>query len=102
MTDDTGNTPQPEASNSEDTAELSLLEKLSSERRESILEVREHHGQFGLWVDAAQAYDLLLELRDHFDFDVLTDVTAVDYLNKGFRQIGGERSVEGVFVEAGG
>ncbi len=41
----------------------------------------EYRGQHRVVVEAAAAQELLAALRDEFDFDLLVDLTCVDYLN---------------------
>lgn len=60
---------------------LPLERALPADLRETILEVREHHGQYGVCVHGDDAHRLLEHLRDEQGFRVLTDVTAVDRLN---------------------
>ena len=40
----------------------------------------EFQGQLRLTIDAAASFEILKALRDHCGFDMLVDVTAVDYL----------------------
>ncbi len=47
----------------------------------TLVDKSEYRGQHRVVVEAASAYDLLAALRDAFDFDLLVDVTCVDYLN---------------------
>lgn len=48
------------------------------------VEIYEHRGQFSLIVNSDFLFDLALELRDNpeTDFDMLTDITAIDWLGK--------------------
>ncbi len=59
-----------------------IMVALGEPWRQRILEVRELHGQYGLCVTGENAHELLRELRDRHGFHILTDVTAVDFLNK--------------------
>jgi len=51
------------------------------EEQFTLVSKSEYRSQHRVVVEAAVAYDLLAALRDTFDFDLLVDVTCVDYLN---------------------
>ncbi len=59
-----------------------VIDALPPPLRSALQEIRTHERQTALVVDRARAHSLLEELRDRHGFDVLVDVTAVDYLNR--------------------
>lgn len=58
-----------------------LLEKLKTRFGERMLDVSEYHGNNRLVVPADQAYAVLEFLKQDCGFDLLSDVTCVDYLH---------------------
>ncbi|MEE8143030.1 MAG: NADH-quinone oxidoreductase subunit C [Planctomycetota bacterium] len=64
------------------SAVAALLAAIPAELRENILGEKTHHGQSALYVPRESAYPLLEHLRDAQGFQVLVDVTAVDFLNQ--------------------
>ena len=86
MTDsqpDAGNAAeQPSDAISSDPMAHEIVDQLPANLRDSVLQVVTHEGQTGIFTDRDSAHALLQELRDQHGYDVLTDVTAVDYLNK--------------------
>jgi len=57
----------------------SIIEKLAKEH--GPLETSEYRGQTRVVATRDQLFDLLRSLKETFDFDLLVDVTCVDYLN---------------------
>ena len=59
------------------------IETIKAKFADQVLGVGTHAGQ--AWVDVKRdrIVDILTALRDECGFDMLTDVTAVDYLNQG-------------------
>ena len=54
-----------------------------------LVEVREAHGETTLVVDPARLVEACLHLRDELGFNVLSDITPVDYLNWANRGVSG-------------
>ena len=59
------------------------LDKLKEKFTDQVLEIREHAGQRFAHVRRDRVLELLRVLRDEDGFNMLTDLTAVDYLNQG-------------------
>jgi len=59
------------------------IETLKTKFADQVLGVGSHAGQAWLDVKRDRIVDLLRTLRDELGFDMLTDLTAVDYLNQG-------------------
>jgi len=59
------------------------IETLKGKFGDQLLGVGTHAGQ--AWVDVTRdrIVDILKSLRDDYGYDMLTDITAVDYLNQG-------------------
>ena len=64
----------------------SVIADLEPALRDKLLDIRTYQRQTGLYVIRELAHPLLRHLRDRHDFEVLVDVTAVDYLNKDTRE----------------
>jgi NADH-quinone oxidoreductase subunit C len=62
---------------------MDAIDRLKEKFADQVLEVREHAGQRCAHVRRDRILELLRFLRDECAFDVLTDLTAVDYLNQG-------------------
>lgn len=62
------------------------IETLKTKFGDQVLGVGTHAGQ--AWVDVKRdrVLDLLKTLRDECGYDMLTDITAVDYLNQGMAE----------------
>jgi NADH-quinone oxidoreductase subunit C len=59
------------------------IEKVKERFADQVLAVREHAGQRWVEVRRDRILEILRLLRDECGFDMLTDLTAVDYLNQG-------------------
>jgi NADH-quinone oxidoreductase subunit C len=59
------------------------IETVTTQFADQVLGVLEHAGQKYVHVKRDRIVDLLRTLRDTCGFDMLTDLTAVDYLNQG-------------------
>ena len=62
---------------------MDAIDKAAAAFGDQVLGIGEHAGQRFLNVKRDRIKDLLRLLRDQEGFDVLTDLTAVDYLNQG-------------------
>ncbi len=62
--------------------ESSALRGLIDEFRDSVQHTHAHRGDVTALIDAARIEDALRFLRDELGFDMLTDLTAVDYLGE--------------------
>ena len=62
------------------------IETLKGKFADHMLGVGTHAGQ--AWVDVKRdgMVDILKSLRDEYGYDMLTDITAVDYLNQGMSE----------------
>jgi NADH-quinone oxidoreductase subunit C len=58
------------------------LKRLIAELRDAVRQTHAHRGDATALVDAARIERVLRFLRDELDFDMLTDLTAVDYLGE--------------------
>jgi NADH-quinone oxidoreductase subunit C len=59
------------------------IETVKAKFAEQVLGVGTHAGQAWVDVKRERAVDILRTLRDECGFDMLSDITAVDYLNQG-------------------
>jgi NADH-quinone oxidoreductase subunit C len=62
---------------------MDAIDKAAAAFGDQVLGIGEHAGQRFLNVKRERIVDILRLLRDQEGFDVLLDVTAVDYLNQG-------------------
>ena len=62
---------------------MDAIDKVVAAFGDQILGIEEHAGQRFVNVKRERITDILRLLRDQEGFDVLTDLTAVDYLNQG-------------------
>jgi NADH-quinone oxidoreductase subunit C len=59
------------------------IETVKTQFADQVLGIHEHAGQKYVHVKRDRILDILRSLRDACAFDMLTDLTAVDYLNQG-------------------
>ena len=62
---------------------MDAIDKVAAAFGDQVLGIAEHAGQRFIHVKRDRVKDILRLLRDQEGFDVLTDLTAVDYLNQG-------------------
>ncbi|HEX7898306.1 MAG TPA: NADH-quinone oxidoreductase subunit C [Planctomycetota bacterium] len=62
---------------------MDAIDNVAAAFGDQVLGIAEHAGQRFLNVKRDRIVDILRHLRDKEGFDVLTDLTAVDYLNQG-------------------
>lgn len=60
----------------------SVFELVKEDLKEKILEEKLIHGLLEIRLSKESLYHFVLRLKDHFQFDLFLDVTAIDYLDK--------------------
>lgn len=70
------------SADSEGDAVATIFDSLPSELAGAILDRREHANQPAIWVHHTRAHDVLAQLKSDHPELVLSDVTAVDHLDK--------------------
>ncbi len=65
------------------TIATDIIEKLKTDHAEEVLSTGEHAGQPWISVKRDRIHDILQTLRNEHDFDMLTDLCGMDYLDQG-------------------